>query len=175
MRAHLHNLLLNLGGPVTTANYLLQGEFGYASEAMQRFIINSTVGLVGVFDVATDWGIPQRNRDFGETLGELGIPNGPYLVIPLEGSSALRDFAGSYVDGYFSPLRYVGEYNGRPYVGMFKNVLGSVDNRSANIQTYRDIERTSVDFYATMRSMYLQRRARLVQDKEVVTADLPDF
>jgi phospholipid-binding lipoprotein MlaA len=58
---------------------------------------------------------------------------------------------------------------------MFKNVLGTVDSRSANIETYRDIERNSVDYYATMRSLYLQRRARLVEDKGVMTAELPDF
>jgi phospholipid-binding lipoprotein MlaA len=175
VRGHLHNLLANLSGPVTTANYIMQGEFGYASEALQRFIINSTIGVVGIYDVATDWDLPERNRDFGETLGQLGVPAGPYLVIPLGGSSALRDFAGSYVDGFFSPLRYVGDYNGRPYVGMFKNVLGTVDARSANLNAYRDIERSSVDYYATMRSLYLQRRARQVEDKNVATADLPDF
>ena len=82
-------------------------------------------GEVGVWDVATDWGMPERNRDFGLTLGNIGVPAGPYLIIPFGGSSALRDLAGSYVDGYFSPLRYVGNYSGRPYVGLVKNLVGS--------------------------------------------------
>ena len=133
------------------------------------------MGVAGIFDVATDWGLPQRNRDFGLTLGNIGVPAGPYLVIPFGGSSALRDLAGSYVDGYFSPLRYVGHYSGRQYVGLFKSVIGTVDNRSANIDAYRDIERNSVDYYATMRAQYLQRRARLVEQKSVMTAELPDF
>jgi phospholipid-binding lipoprotein MlaA len=175
VRGHVHNLLANLSGPVTAANYLLQGEFDFAGEAMGRFLVNSTVGVAGVFDVATDWGLPERSRDFGLTLGNIGVPEGPYLVIPFGGSSALRDLAGSYVDGYFSPLRYVGSYSGRPYVGLVKNLVGSVDNRSQNINAYRDIERNSVDFYATMRAQYLQRRARLVEEKSVMTAELPDF
>ena len=175
VRVHVHNVLANLGGPGTEANDVLQGEFNFAGEALERFLVNTTIGVAGVFDVATDWGLPERSRDFGLTLGNIGVPEGPYLVIPFGGSSALRDLAGSYVDGYFSPLRYVGQYNGRQYVGLFKNVIGTVDSRSANIDAYRDIERNSVDYYATMRARYLQRRARQVEQKAVVTAELPDF
>jgi phospholipid-binding lipoprotein MlaA len=175
VRTHVHNVLSNLSQPVTAANYLLQGEVTLSGEAAGRFIVNSTIGVAGLFDVATDWGMPHRSRDFGLTLGNIGVPEGPYLVIPLGGSSAVRDLAGSYVDGYFSPLRYIGRFSGRNYVGLFKNVLGTVDNRSQNIETYREIERNSVDYYATMRNNYLQRRARLVEQKAVMTAELPDF
>jgi phospholipid-binding lipoprotein MlaA len=168
-------VLANLSGPVTAANYVLQGEISYAGDAMGRFLVNTTIGVVGIFDVATDWDMPERSRDFGLTLGNVGVPPGPYLVIPFGGSSAVRDLAGSYVDGFFSPLRYVGHYEGRPYVGLVKNVIGTVDNRSRNIDAYRDIERNSVDYYATMRSNYLQRRARLIEQKSVMTAELPDF
>ncbi len=131
-------------------------------------------GWRGIFDVATDWGLPGRPRDFGETLGSYGVPPGPYLVLPLRGSTDVRDFAGNYIDGFASPLRYV-RYDGNAYVGLVKSSLGSMDNRAANIITYRDIERASVDFYATMRTYYLQRRARQVEDRAVVTAELPDF
>ncbi|MBV9549843.1 MAG: VacJ family lipoprotein [Alphaproteobacteria bacterium] len=175
VREHVHNVLANLSGPVTTANYALQGELTYAGEALARFAVNSTIGLAGVFDVATDWGLPERNRDFGLTLGTAGVPAGPYLVIPFGGSSAVRDLAGSYVDGFFSPLRYVGNFSGRNYVGLMRNVVGAVDTRSRNIDAYRDIERNSVDYYATMRNDYLQRRMRLIEQKSVVTAELPDF
>jgi len=105
----------------------------------------------------------------------VGVPPGPYLVIPFGGSTAMRDLAGSYVDGFFSPLRYVGNYTGKPYIGLMRNVIGTVDNRARNIDEYRDIERNSVDYYATMRNDYLQRRMRLIEEKSVVTADLPDF
>jgi len=174
IRGSIHNLLSNLSGPVTVANDILQVEFENAGIAAGRFVVNTTVGVAGIFDVATDWGLPERNRDFGETLGTLGIPAGPYLVLPFRGPTALRDFAGSYVDGFFSPLYYV-HYSGRQYVGLVKSSLGSVDNRSANIITYRDIQRASVDYYATMRAYYLQRRARQVEEKSVQTAELPDF
>jgi phospholipid-binding lipoprotein MlaA len=118
--------------------------------------------------------MPQRHRDFGETLGVYGVPPGPYLVLPFRGPTAVRDLAGSYVDGYFTPLRYA-RYTGRNYVGFVRSSLGSIDNRSANIITYRDIERASVDYYATMRAYYLQRRARQIEEKSVQTAELPDF
>jgi phospholipid-binding lipoprotein MlaA len=174
VRSTVHNVLNNLGGPVTAANDVLQLEFENAGIAASRFIINTTIGVVGIFDVATDWGLPAAHRDFGETLGVYGVPPGPYLVLPFRGPTAVRDLAGSYVDGYFTPLRYA-RYSGRNYVGLVRSSLGSIDNRSANIVTYRDIERASVDYYATMRAYYLQRRARQVEEKSVQTAELPDF
>ncbi len=174
VRGTIHNVLSNLGGPVTVANELLELELEDAGIAAGRFLVNTTVGIGGIFDVATGWGLPARHRDFGETLGVYGLPPGPYLVLPFRGPSAVRDLAGSYVDGYFSPLRYA-RYSGRNYVGLVRSSLGSVDNRSANIVTYRDIERASVDYYATMRAYYLQRRARQIEEKSVQTAELPNF
>jgi phospholipid-binding lipoprotein MlaA len=174
VRISLHNLLDNLGGPVAVANNLLQIRFEDAGVAAGRFLVNSTVGVAGIFDVATDWGMPARNRDFGETMGTYGVPPGPYLVLPFRGSTDVRDFAGNYLDGYVSPLRYV-RYDGREYVGLMKSTLGSMDNRATNLVTFRDIERASVDYYATMRTWYLERRARLIEDRPVRTAELPDF
>lgn len=174
VRTTLHNVTDNLGGPVTCANDLLQVQFENAGIAAARFIVNSTVGVAGIFDVATDWGLPGRPRDFGETLGTYGVPPGPYLVLPFRGSTDVRDFAGNYIDGFASPLRYV-RYDGRNYVGLVKSSLGSMDNRAANLITYRDIERVSVDFYASMRTYYLQRRARQIEDRATMTAELPDF
>jgi phospholipid-binding lipoprotein MlaA len=174
VRGTIHNVLSNLGGPVTVANEMLELELEDAGIAAGRFLVNTTVGIGGIFDVATGWGLPARHRDFGETLGVYGLPPGPYLVLPFRGPSAVRDLAGNYVDGYFSPLRYA-RYSGRNYVGLVRSSLGSVDNRSANIVTYRDIERASVDYYATMRAYYLQRRARQIEEKSVQTAELPNF
>jgi len=173
-RSGLHNVLDNLGGPVTVANDLLQAQFENAAIATGRFLINTTAGVAGIFDVATDWGLPGRNRDFGETMGTYGVPPGPYLVLPLRGSTDVRDFAGNFVDGYATPLRYV-RYDGREYVGWMKSTVSSMDNRATNLVNYRDIERASVDFYSTMRTLYLERRARLIEDRSVRTAELPDF
>lgn len=174
VRGGLHNVLENLGGPVTFANDLLEAQFENAGIAAGRFLVNTTIGLAGIFDVATDWGMPGRDRDFGETLGTYGVPTGPYLVLPLRGSTDVRDFAGNYLDGYATPLHFV-RYNGNQYVGWMKSTLSSMDNRSKDIVTFQDIERSSVDYYATMRTLYLERRARLVEDRTVRTAELPDF
>lgn len=174
VRSGLHNVLDNLGGPVTVANSLLQVRLKEAGIATGRFLVNTTIGLAGIFDVATDWGLPGRNRDFGETMGTYGVPPGPYLVLPFRGSTDVRDFAGNYIDGYATPLRYV-RYDGRNYVGLMKSTLGSMDNRATNLVTLRDIERASVDYYATVRTLYLERRARLIENQPVRTAELPDF
>jgi phospholipid-binding lipoprotein MlaA len=174
VRGNVHNLLSNLGGPITAANDVLEADFTNAGVAAARFVINTTLGVVGIFDVAESWGLPQRSRDFGETLGTYGVGQGPYLVLPFRGPSSIRDFSGSYVDGYFSPTRFF-HYSGSTYVGLVHSSLGSVDNRSANLLTFRDIERASVDYYATMRDYYRQRREREVQDRAVQTSELPDF
>jgi phospholipid-binding lipoprotein MlaA len=174
VRGNIHNFLANLGGPVNVANDILIGEFSNAGDAGVRFVINTTVGVAGFFDVASDWGFREKSRDFGETLGVYGVGQGPYLVLPFRGPSSVRDFSGSYVDGYFSPLHFL-HYSGSTYVGLVHSTLGSVDNRSANIVTFRDIERASVDYYATMRDYYRQRRERQVEDKAVQTTELPDF
>jgi phospholipid-binding lipoprotein MlaA len=174
VRGGIHNVLSNLGGPVSAANDVLQVDFTNAGIALSRFVINSTLGVAGIFDVATDWGLPERPRDFGETLGTYGVAAGPYLVLPLRGPTSVRDFSGGYVDGYFSPLHFI-QYNGSNYVGLVRASLGSVDTRAQNIVTFRDIERSSVDYYATLRTYYLQRRARQIEDKSVQMAELPDF
>lgn len=176
VRGGLHNVLANLSGPVSVANNILQARFMNAGDEAARFVVNTTVGLVGIFDIASDWGLPDRSRDFGETLGVYGVPQGPYLVLPFQGPTAVRDLAGSYADGFLSPLYYLHvQFTGKQYVGLLKSALGTVDNRAKNIVTYRDIERNSVDFYATMRDYYRQRRERLVEDNPVQTASLPDF
>lgn len=174
VRGGLHNVLDNLGGPVNVANNLLEARFENAGIAAGRFLVNTTIGVAGIFDVATDWGMPAHNRDFGETLGGYGVPAGPYLVLPLRGSTDVRDFAGNYIDGFATPLHFV-RYDGNNYVGWMKSTVGSMDNRSANLVTYEDIERGSVDYYATMRTLYMERRARLIEDTSIRTAQLPDF
>lgn len=175
-RRTFRNFFGNLGVPVSIVNNVLQGQFKNADKASARFLINSSLGIGGLFDVATDWGYPERDRDFGETLGTYGVPQGPYLVLPFRGPTAVRDFGGNYIDGFFSPLYYMKiQFSGKQYVGLVKSTIGSVDNRANNIVTYRDIERASVDFYATMRHYYRERRQRLVEDKSSPRDELPDF
>ena len=177
VRRSTHNFLSNLNGPANFANDVLEAQFGNAGKAAARFVINSTFGVAGLFDVATRLGLAERDRDFGETLGTYGVPQGPYLVAPVVGPTAVRDASGNLVDGFFSPLYYWHvRYTGRQYVGLVRAAIGAVDLRAANIVTYRDIERASVDFYATMRDLYHQRRQHLVEDNAASTAaELPDF
>ncbi len=174
VREGVGNVLSNLGGPVAVANNILQAKVDDAGTAAARFVVNSTVGVAGIFDVASDWGLAEHNRDFGETLGTYGVEQGPYLVLPFRGSTAVRDFAGSYVDSFFSPLRMV-KYDGSNYVGYIKSGLGSMDKRSGTLVSAQDIERASVDYYATQRALYRQRRQRQVEGNPVQTAGLPDF
>lgn len=158
MRIGVHNFLSNLSLPVSFANDVLQGEFTYAGYAICRLGVNSTVGALGVMDPATDWGCIGRDEDFGQTLGAYGVPGGPYLVLPLLGSSLPRDVAGKvFVDHYFNPLSYL-QYRGKVYVGLGLNVLKTVDQRSRAVGALREVERNSIDYYAAMRRLYIQRR-----------------
>ncbi len=175
VRGSVHNVLSNLGGPVTVVNDVLEARVREcrhrrrplsSSTPRSAWRASSMSPPIGALAAAT----AISARPWAPMAWRLG----PYLVLPLRGPTAVRDFAGSYVDGFFSPLYYV-HYDGRQYVGLVKSSLGSMDNRSANIITYRDIERASVDYYATMRAYYLQRRARQVEEKSVQTAELPDF
>lgn len=158
MRTGVHNFLSNLSLPVTFANDVLQGEVTYAGYAICRLGVNTTVGVLGVMDPASGWGCPGRDEDFGQTLGVYGVPGGPYLVLPLIGSSLPRDVAGKLVvDHYFNPLSYL-QYNGKAYVGLGQNALKVVDQRSRAVGALHEVERTSIDYYAAMRRLYVLRR-----------------
>ena len=174
LRFGVHNFLSNLNLPIAVANDMLQGQVTRAGDASGRFVINSTLGVAGLFDVATDWGLPEQEEDFGQTLGYYGVPEGPYLVLPFLGPKPPRDLAGSYVDAFFSPLAYV-HFKGRPYWALARSALTTVDKRSANIELLREIERSSVDYYATMRSLYRQRRADAIKNGVEDGQPLPDF
>lgn len=164
MRQGVHNFLSNLNLPVTFANDILQGEITQASYAVCRLGVNTTVGVLGIMDPATGWGCPGDEEDFGQTLAVYGVPGGPYLVLPLLGSSLPRDMAGKIlVDHYFNPLGYV-TYQGKIYVSISQNVIKLVDQRSRAVNALADVERTSIDYYAAVRSIYLQRRNSAIQN-----------
>lgn len=174
LRFGVHNFLSNINLPIAVANDVLQGQLTRAGDASGRFIINTTLGVAGLFDVATDWGLLEQSEDFGQTLGYYGVPEGPYVVLPLLGPKPPRDFAGSYVDAFFSPLAYV-HFKGRAYWGLARSALTTVDRRSSDIELLREIERSSVDYYATMRSLYRQRRADAIRNGAEDGQALPDF
>ena len=137
MARQCHNFLDNLGGPVNVANDCWKRRVHQCRQARRRALSSTPRSAWRAFSTSPPTGAcPRADRDFGETLGVYGVPQGPYLVLPFRGPTAVRDFAGNYVDGYFSPLHLHVHYTGKQYVGLVKSTLGSVDNRSANIVTY---------------------------------------
>ncbi|MBL6852498.1 MAG: VacJ family lipoprotein [Alphaproteobacteria bacterium] len=173
-RLHLHYFLANLHGPITFANDVLQGHFERGGEAIGRFAVNSTLGFVGIFDVATDWGMPYHSEDFGQTMGYYGMPEGPYLVIPFGGPTVTRDLAGTYVDHFLDPLAYV-HWRYQSYWSWTRTALSFVDTRSRSIDDLKEIQRSSIDLYATTRSLYRQSRNIEIRNGEPDVEGLPDF
>jgi phospholipid-binding lipoprotein MlaA len=174
VRNGIHNFLANTGAPVTFVNDVLQGETKRAGETAKRFAVNTTIGFLGFVDEATAEDVPDHHEDFGQTLAVYGVPGGPYLVLPFLGPILPRDLAGRYVDHYFNPLTYVTS-KGRVYWGLAVSAIGLVDVRSRNLQSLRTIERSSVDMYASMRSLYLQHREAEIRNGRAAGDELPDF
>jgi phospholipid-binding lipoprotein MlaA len=157
-RERIHLALENLRLPWTAVNDVFQGEMRRAYEASARFVINTTVGVVGLFDVATDWGFPHHEEDAGQTFAVWGAPGDPYLMLPVLGPSNPRDAAGVVLGLYVDPVNVAFRSWGADIPGIARGVLTGIDERERNIETLADLERNSVDFYATIRSIYRQRR-----------------
>jgi len=174
VRTGVRNVLNNIGTPNTLVNDLLQGRVGLGGKSAARFVINSTVGIAGIFDVASPMGIPAHDADFGQTLGRWGLPPGPFLYVPVFGPSDLRDGAGRIVDGFVSILSLHDLHVTTPYrVGI--EVVDGVDSRLALDSTIEDVKHTATDPYATERSAYLQNRQSLVVDSKQAIDQLPSF
>ncbi|HUO93032.1 MAG TPA: VacJ family lipoprotein [Rhizomicrobium sp.] len=173
-RKGVHNFLTNLNSPVVFANDLLQGEVGLAGETVGRFGLNTTIGLGGLVDVATPAGIPGHSSDFGQTLGVWGVGEDPYLVLPLLGPSNPRDLAGYVADQAMSPLNYVGirDYT---YWSIGAGAVNIVDERAQNMDTLNQLEQTSLDPYASMRSLYRQYRRSHIRHGKSSVKDLPSM
>ncbi len=174
-RDGVRNFMNNLNSPVIFANDLMQGEGDRAGTTLLRFGVNSTIGIGGLFDVAKEIGHPYHDEDFGQTLAVWGVGDGPYLYFPLMGPSSARDFTGFVVDRGLDPLTYVnwGD-DDLEYVPIARTVLNVIDLRSRNIETLDDIERSSVDYYASIRSLYRQSRADSIRNG-APSQELPDF
>jgi phospholipid-binding lipoprotein MlaA len=173
-RDGIHNALENLNAPVVLVNDALQGDGNKANQTLGRFLINSTVGLAGLIDVAAKMGIPGHTNDFGITLGHAGVEEGSYLVLPFVGPKPPRDVAGTVVDIAFDPLTYMKWNNSTLYM-IIRSGLGVLDSRAANIDAVEAIERSSIDFYATTRSLYRQNRAAQINGGKADNSDLPNF
>jgi phospholipid-binding lipoprotein MlaA len=168
VRDSVQSFMRNLRTPIILVNDLLQGKPDRAGDTAMRFLINSTVGVLGFIDVAEGMGYPYHSEDFGQTLGSYGVGEGFYLVLPLFGPSSLRDGTGRLVDQLFDPLTYVGYYfdddPGVTEALIGRSALEGVDFRARNIETVEDIKRDALDVYARFRSLYRQFRQNEIED-----------
>ncbi len=174
VRNGIRNFLNNLNSPPIFANEIFQGEFKDAGITVLRFGVNSTIGIGGLFEVAEGWGLPRHTEDFGQTLGTYGMGEGPYLFLPLIGPAPPRDLTGRVVDNFLDPLTYV-HMGSNNYLRYVRAGLDAVDLRERNIETLDDIERTSVDYYASIRSLYRQTRNNEISNGKTNVEDLPNF
>jgi phospholipid-binding lipoprotein MlaA len=158
-RKAVRRAFLNFGSAPVFANDILQMRFDEAGETLGRFVLNSTVGMCGLFDAGIEAGWEYHDSDFGETLALYGVPRGPYLVIPVFGPSSVRDGAGDVVDRLFEPLTYVFG------IGILGSTIQVAIGTGSGITTYEahdeeldQLEASSIDFYSALRSVYLQNR-----------------
>lgn len=155
----VQRFLANLRMPWTAVNDFFQGRPERSYAALMRFLINSTVGILGVFDVASGWGFPAHEEDAGQTFAVMGVPEGPYLMLPIFGPSNPRDAFGTVVDYLADPVNVVANNNtDRDWVPTVRGGATAVDNRNRNKEVIEDLRKRSTDFYATVRSVYRQRR-----------------
>ncbi len=160
VRAGVSNFFANINDVSIALNNLLQGKPVDAISDVGRIAVNTTAGILGVFDIATEFGLEKHNEDFGQTLGHWGMSDGPFLMLPLLGPSNLRDTVGRVADFKLDPITYVDPSRDR-------NILwGSrlVSQRAGLLDTSKFLETAALDPYEFLRDAYLQRRRNLVHD-----------
>jgi phospholipid-binding lipoprotein MlaA len=157
VREGVGNFTSNLNEPLTAVNHVLQGKLPDAGATLGRFVINTTVGLVGIFDPAAAMGIQRTKEDFGQTLGVWGVDQGPFLVLPLLGPTNPRALAGMGADLALSPLNYP-EFESDDEVRLGLAVLGGINARAGAIEAVEEL-RQQVDPYTTVRRLYGRTRA----------------
>jgi len=160
IRDRVRNFFANIGDVFIGANNVLQGKFFEGFEDFARVTFNSTLGLFGIHDVASEMGIEKHNEDFGQTFGRWGIGEGPYLVLPILGSSSVRDGVGTALDYYTDPLGEVHSVRLRNSLGL----LRLVGVRADLLEASRILEQAALDKYVFQRDAYFQRRRSLVYD-----------
>ena len=180
IRTGTSNALDNISNLVTIPNNILQGDFKKAGVNTGRFVVNTTVGIVGIFDVAQKIGFPEYEKeDYGQTLGVMGVGAGCYLVLPVLGPSTVRDTAGSFINvlggdpWYNASVSGNNEYlNDTAY--LTTRVLAGIDFRAKNIDSFENLEKNSMDFYASVRSLYLQDRQQKIINSNITTETMDD-
>ena len=183
------NVVSNLRSLLTLSNHILQGDFREAGSTAGRFVINTTVGVLGIWDPAAALGIEQQGKeDFGQTLGRWGSGSGCYFVLPILGPTTVRDAAGLIGNMFLDPIYHV-THNSEIHNGLVGNDnysehnyyyyrgTNAVDFRSKNIESFDSLEKNSIDLYATVKSLYIQERNKKIANLESVveTQDTDDW
>ena len=180
IRAGVSNALDNLSTLVTIPNNVLQGELKKAGVNTGRFAINTTIGILGIFDVAEAIGFPEYvKEDYGQTLGTYGIGPGCYLVLPVIGPSTVRDTAGSFINIMGGDPWYNASVNGNnEYLSdttyAASRIMAGIDFRAKNIESLDNLEKNSMDFYASVRSLYLQDRQLKISNTKAIIETMDD-
>jgi phospholipid-binding lipoprotein MlaA len=180
VRTGTSNALVNLSSLVTIPNNVLQGDFKKAGVNTGRFAINTTVGILGIFDVAQKIGFSEYEKeDYGQTLGVWGMGVGCYLVLPVLGPSTLRDTAGSFInilggDPYYNASTHGNNQYLDKDVYIATKVLTGINFRAKNIDSLENLEKNSMDFYASVRSLYLQDRQQKILNSNLTTETMND-
>lgn len=155
----------NLGVLPRFVNSLFQGKLGGASREVGRFAVNTTLGGVGLFDVADDMlGWKASDEDFGQTLATYGVSSGPYLMLPFFGPSTLRDTFGFVVDSAMNPMNYLLSTIQSIAIQGGWTIANTVNSRSMNLELFQDVDRFSLDLYGAVQDGYLQRRIQAIED-----------
>ena len=168
------NFLNNLKLPLAAINQLLQGQGKNAAESTGRFLVNSTVGIFGLVDVADNIGLEQKEEDFGQTLATWGIGDGFYIVLPLFGPSNLRDTTGMIMTMMTDPINAYAVSQGEAWAIPMRTAANAIDQRSQIIDEVNALRDNSVDYYAAVRSSYYQnRKAAIMNTDDDVLTPLP--
>ncbi|MEE8247447.1 MAG: VacJ family lipoprotein [Alphaproteobacteria bacterium] len=166
VKESVRNFFANLNSPVLLANDLLQLTFGDAAVTTGRFAINTTIGVLGLFEVAEDFGLEAHHADFGQTMFSYGVGQGLYVMIPIFGPSTARDALGRLVDSVFQPTNYIVGTE----VGLALSGANGLSKRESLIDALDDLRAGSLDFYAAVRAAYYQDRATELGKGQVDTA-----
>lgn len=164
-RSGLRNFLRNLKSPMTFVNQMLQGDVEGGGRVLLRTTVNTLVGFGGLFDVAGYEGYKYEAEDFGQTLAVWGVGHGPYMVVPFLGPSSLRDYVGYAVDSFADPLRFYTHNIDEEGWYYAKLGLDYLTLRESFIDVLKDLEASSIDYYASVRSTYYQSRSALIHDQ----------
>lgn len=163
----------NVTSPVTFINDVLQNESARAAETATRFTVNTVMGIGGLWDVAGQYGLKKHKEDFGQTLAVWGVKEGPYVMVPLLGPSNPRDLTGKVVDSFLNPISYGFSAAGIAWLEIVAGAIDVIDTRAGLIEPMDELRRTSLDFYAAVRSLHRQNRESEISNGKVQKIPLP--